>query len=138
MPARPLISFGGGVWRKPAALPASITHIVVIRDTPKALPSTRRCVERALAQGEDAGWACRMPRRLVLDRDAAAVAAEQSGSARFDVVDMNRYFCDDRWCFPVIGGALVQKDVNHLTAVFVATLGPYLLRAVDDLAASWR
>jgi hypothetical protein len=31
----------------------------------------------------------------------------------------------------VIGGALVCRDQNHLTAVYSATLGPYLLRAVD-------
>jgi len=46
---------------------------------------------------------------------------------------MDRYFCDAAVCEPVIGGALVQKDLHHLTAVFVRTLGPYLLDAVRDL-----
>jgi hypothetical protein len=31
----------------------------------------------------------------------------------------------------VIGGALVYKDVSHLTAVYGKTLGPYLLRDLD-------
>ena len=36
-----------------------------------------------------------------------------------------------RTCSPVIGGALVHKDSNHLTSVYAATLAPYLGRAVD-------
>jgi hypothetical protein len=33
----------------------------------------------------------------------------------------------------VIGGALVQKDLHHLSVVFVRTLGPYLLGAIRRL-----
>jgi hypothetical protein len=33
-----------------------------------------------------------------------------------------------------VGGALVHKDVDHLTQVFARTLGPYLLRAIDASA----
>ena len=32
------------------------------------------------------------------------------------VVDLTRYFCDRRRCLPVVGGVLVHKDVDHLTA----------------------
>jgi hypothetical protein len=55
------------------------------------------------------------------------------GSRRVRLVDLTRFFCDARRCFPVIGGVLVNKDVTHVTAVFGATLGPYLLRQVDAL-----
>jgi hypothetical protein len=47
---------------------------------------------------------------------------------------MTRYFCNATSCPPVIGGALVQKDLHHLSVVFVRTLGPYLLEAVRQLA----
>jgi len=43
---------------------------------------------------------------------------------------MNDFICDARWCYPVVGGALVFKDRNHLTEVFARTLGPYLARAI--------
>src|SRR4051812_37670215 len=115
------------------SLPPSVQHIVVIRDDPKGLPGTQRCVERALAQHEAAGLRCRVPRRAALDRDAAAVAAERVGTPRAQVVDLTKFFCDERWCYPVIGGALVHKDQHHMTTVFVSTLGPYLLQAVDRL-----
>ena len=113
------------------ALPATVRHIIVIRDTPKALPTTYRCVENAIAQKLVAGQACRMPRATVLDRDPAVVAARRAGS-RVQVVNLVNHFCDTRWCYPVIGGALVQKDWNHLSATFIETLGPYLLQAVDQ------
>ena len=34
----------------------------------------------------------------------------------------------------MIDGALVFRDVTHMTATFSTTLGPFLLRAVDQLA----
>ena len=120
------------------ALPASVQHIIVIRDTPKAFPWTARCVERAMAHHRPAGRVCRMRRSAVLDRDPAAVAAARLASPRVQVVDLISHFCDRRWCYPVVGGALVQKDWNHISSTFTATLGPYLLRDVNRLMAAWR
>jgi hypothetical protein len=41
--------------------------------------------------------------------------------------------CDEQSCLPVVGGALVIKDIGHMTRTFSRTLGPYLGRAVDRL-----
>lgn len=120
------------------ALPASVQHIIVIRDTPKAFPWTARCVERAMARHRPAGRVCRMPRSAVLDRDPAVVAAARLASPRVQVVNLISHFCDRRWCYPVVGGALVQKDWNHISSSFTATLGPYLLRDVNRLMLGWR
>jgi SGNH domain (fused to AT3 domains) len=46
-------------------------------------------------------------------------------------IDLTRAFCDARRCYPVIGGALVYKDEDHLTPTFAATLAPWLHREVD-------
>jgi len=46
------------------------------------------------------------------------------------VIDLTPHFCDESQCFPVVGGALVQRDETHLTTTFSATLGPYVLRAL--------
>jgi SGNH domain (fused to AT3 domains) len=119
-----------GAWER---LPRSVRQIVVIRDTPKAAPRTAGCVERAHAAGDDAGSACAVPRSVALDPDAAASAARRVGPPRLRIVDMTRFFCDEKACRPVIGGALVQKDLNHLSVVFVRTLGPYLLDAIRRL-----
>ena len=65
--------------------------------------------------------------------DPAAVAAARFEADRAAVADLTRLICDARLCYPVVGGALVYKDEHHLTAVYAATLAPYLQRAVDRL-----
>jgi hypothetical protein len=52
-------------------------------------------------------------------------------------IDMTRFFCDRGPCYPVIGGALVLRDQNHMTEAFSRTLGPYLQRKIDALWATW-
>jgi len=54
-------------------------------------------------------------------------------SPRVRSIDMTSYFCNRRKCFPVIGGALVYKDLTHLTDVFVSSLGPYIVRKISAL-----
>jgi hypothetical protein len=122
------------VWR---ALPASVKHIVVIRDTPKVHADTLDCVRRAMAAHRRAGSACAVGRRGRLDRDAAVVAARRLQSRRVQTVDLTPYFCAPRRCFPVVGGVLAYRDGHHLTPAFVRTLGPYLDRHVRRLMASW-
>ena len=63
--------------------------------------------------------------------DAGIAAARRLESRGARAVDLTDHFCDRRDCFPVVGGVLVHKDVDHLTQQFAATLGPYLLRAID-------
>jgi hypothetical protein len=89
------------------------------------------CVERALDRHQRAGTRCAVPRALA--PDAAVVAAQRLRSARIRVVDLNRYICDTRRCYPVVGGVLVFKDLDHLTPLFATTLGPYLDRSVRHL-----
>ncbi|MEA2497399.1 MAG: hypothetical protein QOJ29_5310, partial [Thermoleophilaceae bacterium] len=110
------------------ALPTSVERIVVIRDTPIVPHRTRKCVERAIARRRSAGLACAVPRALALHPDPAVAAAARMHSRRVRVMDLTRYFCDSRRCFPVIGGALVYKDTTHITAVFAETVGQFMLR----------
>jgi hypothetical protein len=70
--------------------------------------------------------------------DPAALAAARLRSPRVQLIDITSLFCDRRWCPPVIGGALVYKDMTHLTSVYATTLGRFLLRKVDKLAAAWQ
>jgi hypothetical protein len=119
-------------WR---ALPPTVERIVVIRDTPKVRGDVNDCVHRVMQRGARADLVCALPRSQALDRDPAAVAAGRLHTPRVRAVDLTRFFCDRRRCYPVIGGALVCRDQNHLTAVYSATLGPYLLREVDEALA---
>jgi hypothetical protein len=120
------------------ALPRTVKHIVVIRDTPITPERTPGCVMRARKARERPGRACAVPRRTALVPDPAAVAAARSRSRRVQLVNLSRYFCGRQSCYPVIGGALVHKDVTHMTKVFATSLAPFLLRRVEQLMKSWR
>jgi hypothetical protein len=50
------------------------------------------------------------------------------------VIDLTRYFCDARSCFPVIAGVLVHQDITHVTPAFARRLGPFLLAEVRRIA----
>jgi hypothetical protein len=122
-----------GFMRAWKALPKSIKRVIVIRDTPKSTPDTLNCVRAAMAKHEDAGVTCSLPRTRALDRDAATAAAATHTSKRVKSIDMTSFFCSATRCFPVVGGALVYKDITHLTDVFASSLGPFLLRKIRAL-----
>ncbi len=119
-------------------LPRSVRHIVVIRDTPKAQETTLACVEAALAARQNADRRCSLRRSGALVADPEVLAADQLRSPRVQVIDLTRFFCDWRRCYPVVGGALVFRDADHITPVYAATLGPYLLHQLGQLMRSWR
>ncbi|MGH2944510.1 MAG: SGNH hydrolase domain-containing protein, partial [Solirubrobacteraceae bacterium] len=107
-----------------------VPNVVVLRDNPSYARGHLRCLTTAVASGLSAGAACTQRRRIALGRDPLATAAQEVVSPQVRLVDLTPHFCDDRRCFAVVGGALVARDHNHMTPVFSATLGPYVLRAL--------
>jgi hypothetical protein len=129
-----------GFARAWKGLPRTVKHVVVIRDTPVISDGTVACVRRVVAVGKQRpGPACATPRSVAFaGREDAAVAAVRAiGSKRFRYVDLTDYFCNRRECHPVIGGVLVHRDIDHITPLYAQTLGPFLLRKVRFLMASW-
>ena len=113
------------------ALPASVKQIVIIRDNPKTSETGLDCIERAISAGRPAGNACRNRRTEVLRKDSAAIAAQQLAGKRFRVVDLTDFYCDRRYCYPVIGGVLVYADGNHQSPQWNQTLAPFALRQIE-------
>jgi hypothetical protein len=124
-----------GFIRAWAALPASVKEVFVLRDAPHNRHRAGRCVEEAVKRGRNPGVRCARRRRGALHTDYEVVAAKQSGLARVEVIDLTPFMCSATKCFPVVGGALVIKDIGHLTRTFSRSLGPYLGRAVTRLRA---
>ncbi len=122
------------------ALPKTVKHIIVIRDTPgmRLRGATEACVQQAIADHRDAGLVCAVPRGSALRPDAANSAAHQLHSKRVQVVNLTRYVCDRHKCPPVIGGVYVYKDSHHVTQEFGKTLGPYILKRVEKLVRGWK
>ena len=64
--------------------------------------------------------------------DALVAAAAASGNTSIDFTDV---FCNTEVCFPVISGANVYRDENHLTVTFANTtifrLRPAIVAALE-------
>jgi hypothetical protein len=128
-----------GYRRAFSALPSSVKKVIVLRDAPDPADDTLRCLRRVLAEGKLApGPACATPRAAAVRWDSAVSAAVGLRNKRYRYVDLTSFFCDPSNCFPVIGGVRVESDVlGHFTTAFSRTLGPYLLREVRRLIATW-
>lgn len=121
-------------WR---SLPRTVKHIVVIRDTPRSSMKTFECIGDAVKRKVAPGPACAYSRSDAMSWDTAVTAAKQLRSRRYGSVDLTDYFCDEKTCPPVIGGALVHRDGNHMTEAFAESLGPFLHREVRRLIRRW-
>lgn len=126
-----------GVRKAWGTLPDTVKHIIVIRDTPKIFRTTVECVDRAIAAGQRPTLRCAVPRSKALENDPALIGARKEHSPRLQAVDLSEVFCSKRQCFPVIGGALVYKDLHHFTLVFAETLAPPLSRKIEALMQEW-
>lgn len=118
-----------------AALPTSVLRIFVVRDTPAGGGSEVPCIDRARAARRPAGLRCSESREQVLRPDPNVAAARESDQPRVKVIDLTRFFCGAVRCLPVVGGALVRKDAEHLSSAFSTTLGPYLQREIARYGA---
>ena len=63
-------------------------------------------------------------------RDAA------SGLAGLTLLDFTDVFCGAEVCRPVVGGANVYRDQDHLTVTFADTLAPWYTAAIEGALAS--
>ena len=120
-------------------LPQTVRHIVVVRDMTITTDDVFGCVSRvAAAPTGRPGSACPLARSTALRQDTGVAAVASLHAERYQSVDLSRYFCGPRDCYPVIGGVRVNNDIfGHLTTTFTRTLGPFLLRAVRRLEAGW-
>lgn len=122
-------------WR--ALLAGAVRHVIVMRETPRATPNTAGCIEQAVADHRAPGPACAIPRDYAIVGDPAFRAARALRSPQVQTVDLTALMCSSRLCPPVIGGALVHRDLEHLTRAFAATLAPYLQARLDTLMGTW-
>ncbi len=104
--------------------------VVMVEDSPRPGVDVVECL--ALHTEEPAQ--CAFPRHSALRKSSPMkVAAE--GMTGVQVVDLNDYICPDQECQMVVGGLVVYRDGNHLTASYSTSLAPMLKRALGDSAS---
>jgi peptidoglycan/LPS O-acetylase OafA/YrhL len=93
--------------------------VVVLRDTPRMPFNIPECIEK---NGEANLAACSVARTVAISnrpRTAQGAQAKVQGSY---MIDMNDFICPGTTCWPVIGGVLVYRDTDHLTATYVRSM----------------
>ncbi|TDD72985.1 acyltransferase [Jiangella aurantiaca] len=96
--------------------------VVVLRDVP---PTNGEYVPTCLSAHPGDPIDCATSPDDLPD-DAAAVAAERLDDPKVHVADLTDRFCDDEYCYPVVGDVIVYRDYSHLTREYAAALAPVL------------
>jgi hypothetical protein len=114
-------------------LTAARVPTVVLRDVPVLGTNSGMCVSANPK---------RLTRCVTSRRTALATGAGSAQAAAVDeldgvsLIDLNGAICPARECAPVIGGVLVYRDSQHLTATYARTLTPRLRSALDRVLRS--
>lgn len=119
-------------------LPRTVKHVFVIRDVPHNSYRTIDCIAAAMRKGVPAGPACALPRSAALAPDPTVRGVQISKRKGVHVIDLTSRFCSARFCLPVIGGALVHKDIGHITDVYSNSLGPAFIHRYDQIVSGNR
>ena len=106
------------LWRQ---LEAAGKTVIPIRSTPTQPTVVPRCA----ASHQWPFSACTGTQGEVLFDSAISYAARQAGKVP---LDLTKYFCVSGQCPAVIGGVFVYRDSHHITATYMRTLAPMLLR----------
>jgi len=104
------------------------TRLIALLDNPRLSDDVAVCVER---DDTKTGEGCGLPRSKAIYDDGQARAAGQVEGA--EVIDLTDSYCTKTECPAVIGGVLVYRDGNHLTATYAATITPYLAEQLKAL-----
>lgn len=102
--------------------------VISITDNPRFTPETALCVEK---DPRAANTDCTLPRATAIVDDGSRRAADAATNAH--VVDTADLFCDERTCYPVIGGVIVYRDANHITGSYAKSIAPMLGQRIESI-----
>ncbi|MFJ8577355.1 acyltransferase family protein [Micromonospora sp. NPDC093277] len=101
---------------------ADVAPVVVVRDT----PAPGRDIAECVSTHREELTRCAVPRDEALAGIGPVQVDAAEGQTGVRVVDLNDAICPADRCAPVIGGVLVYRDANHLTATYARTLADRL------------
>jgi peptidoglycan/LPS O-acetylase OafA/YrhL len=100
---------------------------VVLRGTPQPGIDVPECVSKHRERLTE----CAATRESALAGIGAVQQKAASGLRRVHLIDLNDAICPADRCAAVIGGMLVYRDAQHLTASYAASLAPRLRGELD-------
>ncbi|MEV4488559.1 SGNH hydrolase domain-containing protein [Micromonospora coxensis] len=99
-----------------------VAPVVVLRDTPAPRLDVAECV----SANPEQLTRCAVPRDEALAGIGSLQVDAAKGLTGVRLVDLNDAICPAERCAAVIGGVLVYRDTNHLTATYARTLATRL------------
>jgi peptidoglycan/LPS O-acetylase OafA/YrhL len=115
------------VWR--AWLDAG-KKVVVLGEVPN--PGGAQSVVDCLAKSPDHPSACSRPVAVAVSwKQILAKAAAKLKARGVRYMPMERYFCDRRVCYPIVGGLIVYRDTSHISHEYSTAMAPFIGRFLD-------
>jgi peptidoglycan/LPS O-acetylase OafA/YrhL len=103
------------------------SRVVVLADAP--LNGSVRD-ENCVALNPADPMACAVDRSVAQPPDPLSEAARTTAVPRVTLVDLTRYFCDERKCYAVVGNVAVYYDHDHMNLEFGRSLKPMIAKAL--------
>ncbi|GAA5151825.1 acyltransferase family protein [Microbacterium pseudoresistens] len=100
------------------------TPVVTVIDNPVWETDPNKCLRT-----RDAGTCTGARDDVLVEDDPLRDAAKMDGVTLLDFTDV---YCDETTCSPVVGGANLYRDQDHLTVTFTDTLAPQYTRALKE------
>jgi peptidoglycan/LPS O-acetylase OafA/YrhL len=107
-------------WRKWTDAGA---HVVVLADPP--LNGAVREVDCVVINPTNPK-VCAVDRKLAQPPDPLVEATNATHRRHVSLVDLTKYFCDQKKCYAVVGNVAVYYDANHLNREFSRSLKPMI------------
>jgi hypothetical protein len=99
---------------------------VLVRDVPRPPFDLPEC----LLNNPDRASACAFDRAEGLARSGSGHDALATMRPDLPVVDLTEAICPGETCGPTVGGVVVWRDSNHLSATYIRSLTPLVERQV--------
>jgi peptidoglycan/LPS O-acetylase OafA/YrhL len=112
-------------------LTAAGIPVVVLRDTPNVGIDMADCIS---AHGKEL-TKCAVARERSLSGAGPIQIEAAAGMKKVHVIDLDDAICPTDKCAAVIGGVIVYRDSNHLTATYAQSLAPRLNTALSEALA---
>ncbi len=94
--------------------------LFLVRDNPWYYDSVQGCVRNAK---DNANEECKLPRKDIV-RNPSLLSTASYIPKNATIFDPTDFFCDDEFCYPIIGNVVTHSDNNHITASYSRTMTP--------------
>ncbi|MGD8199385.1 acyltransferase family protein [Ornithinimicrobium sp. W1679] len=123
-----------GMARRVDSLRAGGAVVGMVRDVPRVPFDLPEC----LLDNPDAASACAFPREEGMVRSGVGQDELAAMRPSMPVLEFNDAVCPGTVCSPVLGGVVVWRDTNHLSATYVRSLRDLVEEQVTPLVEASR